>query len=398
MKLLYVSYWGVSDPLFQATVLPNLKILQSFDFVKEIWVSTIEREVRPPKEDGLPKGLRHIALYARNIGFTLLDRGLDLFCFTGELRKLIETEHFGLIIARSSMAGSLVFKAAKSNSIPIIIESFEPHAAYMLESGIWHRWDPRYLFQTRKEIRQKQHATGLITVANNYKEQLVKEGYSAEKISVAPCPVDQQQFAYDTQQRNEIRDSLGISDDTLVGIYVGKFGGIYWDDEALQLFGQLNELLDNRFHMIILSNQEGLESRLSGHGLHPAQVTARQVQHHEVAAYLSAADVAFATIKSTPHRKFCSAIKIAEYWANGLPIMIPEGIGDDTDIIRKANAGVIIHENTPLHQNVSIDQLKKLTTPEKRQAISGLATRWRDLTLTRDAYQYQFDRIERGRF
>ncbi len=397
MKLLYVSYWGVSDPLFQATVLPNLKILQSFDFIKEIWVSTVEREEGLPEEDVLPKELQHIRLNARNSGFTLLDRGLDMFHFAEELRKLIETESFGVIVARSSMAGSLVFKAAKSNKIPIIIESFEPHAAYMLESGIWRWWDPRYLFQTKKEARQKQHATGLITVANNYKDQLIKEGYNAEKISVAPCPVDQQQFAYDAIQRHKIRDSLGISDDTLVGIYVGKFGGIYWDDEALGLFGQLNELLDYRFHMIILSNQEGLEARLSSHGLHPEQVTARQVQHHEVAAYLSAADVAFATIKSTPHRRFCSAIKIAEYWANGLPIMIPEGIGDDSDIIRAANAGVIIHEKTPLKQVLSIDMIRKLITREKRQAIAKLATKWRDLTLTREAYKYQFHRIRQGR-
>jgi hypothetical protein len=53
------------------------------------------------------------------------------------------------------------------------------------------------------------------------------------------------------------------------------------------------------------------------------------------------ADFAFSNIKPAPCRKFCCPIKNGEYWSMGLPILSPDNIGDDTDIIRNEGCGVI---------------------------------------------------------
>ena len=76
------------------------------------------------------------------------------------------------IIARGAAAGALAYKAFKKTKVPFYVESFEPHAAYMLESSVWSKNDPRYLFQKRWEGKQKKYATGLMPVSNNYKKQL----------------------------------------------------------------------------------------------------------------------------------------------------------------------------------------------------------------------------------
>lgn len=63
--------------------------------------------------------------------------------------------------------------------------------------------------------------------------------------------------------------------------------------------------------------------------------------HLEVLDYLSAADFTFATVKSAPCRLFCSAIKIGEYWASGLPILPTPGVGDDSAISEAEGGGAV---------------------------------------------------------
>jgi len=67
-------------------------------------------------------------------------------------------------------------------------------------------------------------------------------------------------------------------------------------------------------------------------------------KHDEIPKFLSASDVAFATIRPAPSRHFCSAIKVGEYYANGLPVIITDGVGDDSDIILNEKVGVIVDE------------------------------------------------------
>jgi hypothetical protein len=69
------------------------------------------------------------------------------------------------------------------------VESFEPHADYMLESGVWQRWNPKYIFEKRWEQKVKECAESLITVSTNYSRQLVKEGVPEERIEMVPCCV-----------------------------------------------------------------------------------------------------------------------------------------------------------------------------------------------------------------
>jgi hypothetical protein len=70
--------------------------------------------------------------------------------------------------------------------------------------------------------------------------------------------------------------------------------------------------------------------------------------------YLSAADFAFATIKSTPIRLYCCPVKNGEYWASGLPILLEDGIGDDSDIIKSEGGGIILNKAR------AIDSFKKM--------------------------------------
>ena len=67
------------------------------------------------------------------------------------MKRLCKTHKIDKIIARGAPAGALVFKISKVLNIPLVVESFEPHADYMEESGIWSKDTLKYLFQKKWE-------------------------------------------------------------------------------------------------------------------------------------------------------------------------------------------------------------------------------------------------------
>jgi hypothetical protein len=140
-----------------------------------------------------------------------------------------------------------------------------------------------------------------------------------------------------------VRKKLGISDEVKVGIYLGKFGSIYYDKEAFEVFKAAEQYFDS-FFLILLSptdKQELLEKLKEVH-FPLEKVWIGIVPHNEVPSYLSASEFAFSTIKPADCRRFCSPVKDGEYWANGLPILLPDLVGDDSDIIKTEGGGAII--------------------------------------------------------
>ena len=55
----------------------------------------------------------------------------------------------------------------------------------------------------------------------------------------------------------------------------------------------------------------------------------------------------FVIIKPAPCRLSCSAIKIGEYWANGLPVLLTPSVGDDSAIIAAENGGTVFDLSQP---------------------------------------------------
>lgn len=88
-------------------------------------------------------------------------------------------------------------------------------------------------------------------VAEKYRQQMIAKGVPAECIATVPCSVDANKFQFDDVARQSVRHLLDFAPAVLVGVYVGKFGGIYNDADN---FGPT-------FRLIILTPDSETEVR-----------------------------------------------------------------------------------------------------------------------------------------
>jgi hypothetical protein len=122
---------------------------------------------------------------------------------------------------------------------------------------------------------------------------------------------------------------------------------------------------------------EGVRRRASHWGIGRLSVTS--VEHDEVPRYLAAADVAITTARRLASSIACSPVKDAEYWANGLPVLISPGIGDDADLVSQHRLGVVADLTDRGAVGPAIDELVGVATEAgSRQRIAAFARAHRD--------------------
>lgn len=336
MRLLYLCYWGIEEGLTHATVFPQLSVMADMHEIDTIIFCTIERNNKKVDYQGpIHDKIEFYPLYSKGLKPSVLNKIIDFVVFPKTVLKIAQNKRIDFILSRGAPAGSLAWKVYTRTGIPFGVESFEPHADYMLESGVWKKNGLKYNTQKKWEEKQKRVARFLITVSHNYRQNLINEGIDSEKVFTIPCTVDTSAFAFSESQRQNTRKQLGIKPEDTVGIYVGKFGDIYFDHEAFEIIKTAFDYFGNRFFMIILSPNDKafLLSRIDQLKMPHNRFFIERVPHDNVPNFLSGADFAFSFVKPSASRKYCSPIKHGEYWANGLPIIMGEGIGDDSELI-----------------------------------------------------------------
>jgi glycosyltransferase involved in cell wall biosynthesis len=198
--------------------------------------------------------------------------------------------------------------------------------------------------------------------------------------------VDTQRFRFSPSARTRVRHKLGM-EESFVGIYVGKFGGVYYAAEAFQVFAAFAGRMP-AFRMVVLSPMPASDVRRLARtaGFPEDRLVVTAVSHAEVPDYLSAADVGFATYRIAPAHRFLSPVKVGEYWASGLPTVITEGTGDDSAIVEAHDAGAVV-SLTPNSEAAAVTQIVNIVgDPDHRDRIASLAARFRSRERIRDAY------------
>lgn len=387
MRLLFLSYWGMEDPLSHATVLPHVRILASLPQVQEVVLACVERGVKRtlPNRPEFHK-VNYVPLHWNQDGLGPFGQIIANQKVKQQLRSLLNQQPFDLVIARSTMAGDLVYSACIQHKIPYVIESLEPHTDYMVEAGVWSAGGLKARYMRRSEQRQLRYAFALLPLSRAYAAALRSASGVTAPIHVMPCCVDFDRFTFQFERRQAMRRELGCAPAELIGVYVGKFGGIYMQKDALNWFQYLFKT-EPGFRLLILSGDpDSVLALFRESGIPMSRTTVLRSPPERVPDYLWAADVAFSLHLPTPSKLGISPIKNAEYLAAGLPVLSPVGIGDDPMYLEENGLGVVLSPWVESAFPEVWDRLKALIGQGDRRERADRARPERDLRRVHDTY------------
>jgi glycosyltransferase involved in cell wall biosynthesis len=394
MNLLFLGYWNADDPLTAATILPHLEILKKNKNISTLVFTSIQREDYSLKirKEVERTGAIFAPLFSRNFSINILNKVNDFLVFPNYLKKIIGKYKISEIIARGAPAGALALLISNKLNIPFSVESFEPHAEYMLQSGIWKKWDPRYIAQKKWELKILKKAKFLFPVSNNYRDHLIYKGINKAKIQTIPCAVNLKRFFFNEKIKTKVKKELNLSQDSIVGVYAGKFGGLYYREEAFKLYKLMFDYIED-FNLIILTSddKEFIEIQMNRAGINPRKVIYNFVPHNQVGRYLNAADFAIATYKPSSVSKYLSPVKVGEYWACGLPVLISKNIGDENDFIEKEGLGFTIDLKNVSNSIATILKLKDALKNIDRNKIREKGSSLRSFEFVKKGYAKLFE-------
>jgi glycosyltransferase involved in cell wall biosynthesis len=264
----------------------------------------------------------------------------------------------------------------------------------MLQTRTWSFWDPKYLVQTLSEAIVKSTATFFVTVSDSYKQYLISSDHiQASRIATVPCIPNEDHFFVDPIIRSRIRSHLSL-DGKIVLIYIGKFGGLYYDYSHLQFWAPLFNELSLSVFLIILTPQDPflISSRLRKYGIAESQFLVTHCHHSEVNNYLNAADIGISFINSGPWSFACSPVKHGEYWACGLPLIMPTGIGDEREWLESDKLGFLAnYDNSKSISTAFNNVLDLINDSSHRSRIQSLGRSRRNVSMLHSAYNRIFD-------
>lgn len=260
----------------------------------------------------------------------------------------------------------------------------------MVENGSWKGNGRAFRILFSLEKKQTYRAEYLIAATEGMQEYArVKYNYSGNNFFTKPSCVDTQLFDLSKVKNLELLQETGLEDKT-VAVYAGKFGGIYQEDEVFDLIKTAYRKIGERFRFLLLSNysDEKLSAQLRRINIPESVVIKKFVAHNRIPEYMGLADFALTPVKPVPTKRYCTPIKDGEYWALGLPVIIPDHISDDARIIRENSIGYVLTEFSDREYEKAIDSILKLMQENNiASRIREIALQYRNFSTAENIYR-----------
>lgn len=355
---LYLSYFGVRQPLVHTQVLPYLRELSKIENLKislltfepnfkQNWtpeqIETQKRELAADnidwyclpyhKSPSVPATFYDVMNGVRFAVKLSRKQKIDIFHARGHTPAPIGA------IAKRICGGKLLFDIRG-----FMLEEFT-------DAGVWDEKGATYKAAKRIEKWLMKKSDGFIVLTERAREILFPESIEtgADKfgrpVEVIPCCIDEKRFEKaENISREAIRKKMNLENRKVI-IYVGTLGGSYMTEDIVKFFKQAYLRNPNSFAVILTQTDSKVVAKLLlDAGLSEDDFLVKSAPQAEVPLYLKAADAAISFIEACYSKQSCSPTKIPEYLAAGLPVIASYGIGDVDAMIEGAKVGVILRD------------------------------------------------------
>lgn len=387
-NILVITSWSYNDALIQTYTLPYLNIIANHLSEEScIFLTTLEKNNQSINNNH-PK-IKNILIDYHPLSLKGLMMWIRLIF---KLLKTIRKEKIDVIHCWCTPAGMIGYILSLLTQKPLIIDSYEPHAETMVENGVWKKNGVVYRLLFFFEKRLTKRAKYLIATTEGMKSYAkVNYHFQGNNIFVKPACVNLNLFSKSNLKNNTLVEELKLQD-KIVGVYAGKFGGIYLEKEIFDFFKVAENYWGNKFKALILSAHTKLEieNYAFKSKVNPKTIVHRFVAHHKIPNYMGLGDFGITPVKPIPTKRYCTPIKDGEYWALGLPIVITKNISDDSDIIKKYAIGSVLDELNEAAYLKAIKDIDNLlsnnSSEEIYQKIRPIAEKYRNFDIAEKIY------------
>jgi glycosyltransferase involved in cell wall biosynthesis len=343
---LYLTYWSLRDPLCQSQSLPYLRDLA--DAGRGIALVTYEQarfKLDPDSERREQARLAgqgivwHPLTY--HAGSGLLAKALDLCLGVAAGLRLVLGHRLRIVHARGSIAAIVGAAVASISGRRFLYDADSPISEEYADTGYWRRESLACRLTMKGEDFALRRADAVVTLTNRRAREMVDARGSSVPVTAIPCCVDVDRFAAAAGSRAAQRERLGAGTRRVL-VYLGKLGPRYLTGDLFRFAAVVSRAHDA---MVLVLSQDApgpfVEQAVAA-GLDPSSVRVIHAAPEDVPAWLSAGDAGLAFVNPTPVERASSPIKVAEYLAAGLPVVITPGIGDFSSRLDAEGAGVTI--------------------------------------------------------
>jgi glycosyltransferase involved in cell wall biosynthesis len=382
MKILYICYDGLTDPLGQSQVIPYLIGLSKNHQItiiscekKErflIQKETIQALLNSHQIKWLPVSYATFPpILSKQWNIARIKRKAITLC----KNKTVEVVH-----CRSYMAALIGLYLKKRFLVKFIFDMRGFWADERIDGNIWskkkfiHR--KLYSYFKKKEIEFLQQADYTISLTTNAKQEMLSwpqlKGQHIP-IKVIPCCVDLELFSLKNildPDKKKLKEKLHISENDFVLSYLGSIGTWYMLDEMLDFFSCVQQQIENaKFLFITPDHRDHILEKAKAKNIDPKNLIICSATRKEVPLYVSISTISIYFIKPSYSKKASSPTKTAEILALGIPIITNSGIGDSTELLEDSGAGLLISEFSNQNYTKIINQFSVLLSFDKSKMI-----------------------------
>ena len=360
MRVLYISYDGMLEPLGQSQVLAYLKRLAlnscihliSFEKPEE-WANITERQRLA--EDIATAGIvwhplryhkRPSALAtAWDIGYGII---LGLW--------LVLRHRLRIVHARSYVPSVIALVLKQFTGVKYIFDMRGFWADERVDGGLWPRSGKMFHVAKGFERRFLLGADHVVSLTHAAVREMQRFEYlqgCMPPVTVIPTCADLTRF------KPLLRPPA--ADGFVLG-YVGAVGLYYMFDEVVACFAQLLRMQPNtRFLIVNRGQHASIRERLVAAGVPDINVELTTVTHAEVPMQMSRIDAGIFFIKPVFSKQASAPTKLAEFLGCGIPCLSNAGVGDMAEVLEGEQVGVAIKSFDAASMTAALQQLLKLT-------------------------------------
>ena len=356
MKILYLSYDGMTDSLGQSQVLPYLLRLAEKGF--EYTIISFEKEENfITNKSTIENLLKGTSIKWIPLKYTKRPPVLSTIFDVWKLKKAVKQElqqgKVDIIHCRSYISALAGLSFKRKNNIPFVFDMRGFYADERLDGEIWSLKNPVfklvYNFFKKKEKEFLTESEAVVSLTDCGKQVIESwELPNQSPISVIPCCTDETHFdpaKVDLDRLKALKKELGIQEKDYVISYLGSIGTWYMLDEMLDFIKVLFTKKENSKALFITREpKEMVLSEAKKKGLDTSKIIIQSANREEVPTMVSLSDVSLFFIKPVFSKKASSPTKMGEILNLNIPIVCNSDVGDDDLVMNEILPEYLVKE------------------------------------------------------